>query len=238
MYDSRSSACAGSGLRLTLEGELRQAAGGAARGRGIADSVYKGTGVRRPMGVRAFPPPARDFSRKCSLSWRLLAASLAQGSPHPALDGRQLLPAAKRRRYQMADEVEAVHASITVDAVCKALDSLGVSDRKASTAATEEPAACSRPRKSFGGVLGQTSVIRPFLLLGGKWSAGDVNRLRQHNVTHIVNVTAQIPNSFPSEFAYLNIRIPDADTVDISRHFEPANATPTARCPGGKPECF
>ena len=124
----------------------------------------------------------------------------------------------------MADEVEAVHASITVDAVCKALDSLGVSDRKASTAATEEPAACSRPRKSFGGVLGQTSVIRPFLLLGGKWSAGDVNRLRQHNVTHIVNVTAQIPNSFPSEFAYLNIRIPDADTVDISRHFEPACA--------------
>ena len=69
-------------------------------------------------------------------------------------------------------------------------------------------------------MLGQTSVIRPFLLLGGKWSAGDLDRLRQHGVTHIINATAQVPNSFPAEFTYLNIRIPDDDKVDISRHFE------------------
>jgi hypothetical protein len=57
--------------------------------------------------------------------------------------------------------------------------------------------------------------VLPGLLLGSATNAEDIALLRHWNVTHIVNVTVDSPECFPSEFKYLTLRLPDKHDADL-----------------------
>ena len=60
--------------------------------------------------------------------------------------------------------------------------------------------------------------VTPSLYLSSDSEAANLELLRQHGITHIVNATMNIPEHFPLEFQYLTIRIEDCSSVDIIPH--------------------
>lgn len=69
----------------------------------------------------------------------------------------------------------------------------------------------------------QVGVIKPWLLLGSQDAAHDLELLRKHKVTHILNVAYGVENAFLSEFTYKTISILDVPETNILSYF---------------PECF
>ncbi|XP_073927336.1 dual specificity protein phosphatase 19 isoform X1 [Castor canadensis] len=69
----------------------------------------------------------------------------------------------------------------------------------------------------------QVGVVKPWLLLGSQDAARDLDTLRKHKVTHILNVAYGVENAFLSEFTYKNISILDLPETNILSYF---------------PECF
>lgn len=53
------------------------------------------------------------------------------------------------------------------------------------------------------------SEITPQLFLGNERNAKDLTWLRNKGITHIVNITQEVPNYFPTKFGYLNLKIDD-----------------------------
>ncbi|KFO27939.1 dual specificity protein phosphatase 19 [Fukomys damarensis] len=69
----------------------------------------------------------------------------------------------------------------------------------------------------------QVGVVKPWLLLGSQDAAHDLDVLKKHKVTHILNVAYGVENAFPDEFTYKNISILDLPETSILSYF---------------PECF
>lgn len=69
----------------------------------------------------------------------------------------------------------------------------------------------------------QVGVIKPWLLLGSQDAAHDMDVLKKHKVTHILNVAYGVENAFFSEFTYKSISILDLPETNILSYF---------------PECF
>jgi len=72
-------------------------------------------------------------------------------------------------------------------------------------------------------VLGQmdpASEIFDFLFLGSEWNASNLEELNKNGVTHILNVTKEIDNFFPSTFKYLNIREYDVEETDLMKYWD------------------
>ncbi|KAG3274831.1 dual specificity protein phosphatase 19 [Ictidomys tridecemlineatus] len=69
----------------------------------------------------------------------------------------------------------------------------------------------------------QVGVIKPWLLLGSQDAAHDLDVLKKHKVTHILNVAYGVENAFFSEFTYKSISILDLPETNILSYF---------------PECF
>ena len=65
------------------------------------------------------------------------------------------------------------------------------------------------------------------LFLSGSTIAEDLDELEQHNITHIVNVTDKLPNTFEHfrndvnelQFTYHKIPIPDSPLINITEYF-------------------
>ncbi|XP_051842038.1 dual specificity protein phosphatase 19 [Antechinus flavipes] len=66
-------------------------------------------------------------------------------------------------------------------------------------------------------------VIKPWLLLGSQDVAHDLDTLKKHKVTHILNVAYGVENAFLNDFTYKNISILDLPDTNIISYF---------------PECF
>ncbi|XP_054977548.1 dual specificity protein phosphatase 19 isoform X1 [Sorex araneus] len=69
----------------------------------------------------------------------------------------------------------------------------------------------------------QVGVVKPWLLLGSQDAAHDLDTLRNHKVTHILNVACGVENIFLSDFTYKNVSILDLPETNILSYF---------------PECF
>ncbi|KAM6174517.1 dual specificity protein phosphatase 19 [Erethizon dorsatum] len=69
----------------------------------------------------------------------------------------------------------------------------------------------------------QVGVVKPWLLLGSQDAAHDLDVLKKHKVTHILNVAYGVENAFPNEFTYKSISILDLPETSILSYF---------------PECF
>ncbi|EHB01058.1 Dual specificity protein phosphatase 19 [Heterocephalus glaber] len=69
----------------------------------------------------------------------------------------------------------------------------------------------------------QVGVLKPWLLLGSQDAAHDLDVLKKHKVTHILNVAYGVENAFPNEFTYKSISILDLPETSILSYF---------------PECF
>ena len=65
--------------------------------------------------------------------------------------------------------------------------------------------------------------ILPYLYLGGQETTSERAALDMLAVTHLLNVTKELPQHFPADFVYM--QIPVADTVDesLAPHFESAH---------------
>ncbi|MDB4769325.1 dual specificity protein phosphatase family protein [bacterium] len=53
------------------------------------------------------------------------------------------------------------------------------------------------------------SEITPQLFLGNENNARNLPWLRSKGITHIVNISQEVPNYFPGKFGYLNFKIDD-----------------------------
>ncbi|VDN32567.1 unnamed protein product [Dibothriocephalus latus] len=71
------------------------------------------------------------------------------------------------------------------------------------------------------GQMDAASVIFDHLLLGSSFNASNGVELQQNNVTHIINVTREVDNFFPSSrFTYKNVRVFDDEKADLLTHWE------------------
>ncbi|KAM6268492.1 dual specificity protein phosphatase 19 isoform 2-T2 [Porphyrio hochstetteri] len=69
----------------------------------------------------------------------------------------------------------------------------------------------------------QVGVVKPWLLLGSQDAAHDLETMRKHKVTHVLNVAYGVQNAFLDDFIYKTISILDLPETDITSYF---------------PECF
>lgn len=72
-------------------------------------------------------------------------------------------------------------------------------------------------------VLGQmdpSSKILEYLYLGSEWNASNFVELKEHKITHILNVTREIDNFYPESFKYLNIRVWDLGSIQSKKNGE------------------
>ncbi|XP_054065998.1 dual specificity protein phosphatase 19 [Rissa tridactyla] len=69
----------------------------------------------------------------------------------------------------------------------------------------------------------QVGVVKPWLLLGSQDAAHDLETMRKHKVTHVLNVAYGVQNAFLDDFTYKTISILDLPETDITSYF---------------PECF
>jgi len=87
-------------------------------------------------------------------------------------------------------------------------------------------------------ILGQmdpASRILDFLYLGSEWNASNLEELNSNGITHILNVTREIDNFFPTVFKYLNIREYDVEETDLLKYWdETYNFIHTCREMGGR----
>lgn len=80
------------------------------------------------------------------------------------------------------------------------------------------------------------SEIRPnFLYLGAGRDAANLEKLREHRVTHILNVADDVENFHPGEFIYKNLMVTDfGGDKGISRVFTEAYEFVVNICSGGE----
>ncbi|XP_071602899.1 dual specificity protein phosphatase 19 [Heliangelus exortis] len=69
----------------------------------------------------------------------------------------------------------------------------------------------------------QVGVVKPWLLLGSQDAAHDLETMKKHKVTHVLNVAYGVQNAFLDDFIYKTISILDLPETDIISYF---------------PECF
>uniref|UniRef100_A0A8I3NNW6 Dual specificity protein phosphatase 19 n=1 Tax=Canis lupus familiaris TaxID=9615 RepID=A0A8I3NNW6_CANLF len=69
----------------------------------------------------------------------------------------------------------------------------------------------------------RVAVLKPWLLLGSQDAAHDLDTLKKHKVTHILNVAYGVENAFLGDFIYKSISILDLPETNILSYF---------------PECF
>ncbi|XP_023321112.1 protein phosphatase Slingshot homolog 2 [Eurytemora carolleeae] len=72
-------------------------------------------------------------------------------------------------------------------------------------------------------ILGQmdpASKVFDFLYLGSEWNASNLEELNSNGVTHILNVTREIDNFFPSVFQYMNIREYDVEETNLLKYWD------------------
>ena len=62
--------------------------------------------------------------------------------------------------------------------------------------------------------------IMPWMIIGQGSMADDMHFLVKMRVTHILNVTTEMPNKFPDNFIYLKIPIRDEYEEDLGVHFD------------------
>lgn len=62
--------------------------------------------------------------------------------------------------------------------------------------------------------------ILPWLLLGTREIAMNLQEMLRHNVTHILNMSGDLPNFFPQHFVYQKVNIRDSVEEDIGKHFQ------------------
>ena len=74
----------------------------------------------------------------------------------------------------------------------------------------------------------EPSSIESRLLLGNAASAANLNVLRRHRVTHVLNATADLPNHFESIDGdaplYLRVPVDDSLKADLLKHLDAAVA--------------
>ncbi len=63
--------------------------------------------------------------------------------------------------------------------------------------------------------------IAPQVFVGTSKTARDMNGLMGCGITHIVNATKELKNSFPESFEYFRIPVEDSRESNIQRYFEP-----------------
>lgn len=66
---------------------------------------------------------------------------------------------------------------------------------------------------------GAASVVLPWLLVGNRELASNMQKLMTLGVTHILNMTHDCPNMFPNSFVYQQVPIRDATDTDLTVHF-------------------
>jgi protein-tyrosine phosphatase len=57
---------------------------------------------------------------------------------------------------------------------------------------------------------------------GSQEIANDLRGLRHYNVTHVLNVTVEVPDRFPDQFIYKRIAISDMPSAKLVPHFDEA----------------
>jgi protein-tyrosine phosphatase len=62
--------------------------------------------------------------------------------------------------------------------------------------------------------------ILPWLELGGEKEVENQMHLMMRQVTHILNVTPDLPNKFPQQFVYLRVAVSDSERDRIDSHFD------------------
>ena len=55
----------------------------------------------------------------------------------------------------------------------------------------------------------EPTEIVPGLYLGNAYNAANFSTLEYYNIKHIINISTELPNTFPNQFNYLQIRIKD-----------------------------
>ena len=65
-----------------------------------------------------------------------------------------------------------------------------------------------------------SEIITKFLYLGNQQDSEDYELLKKKGITHIINATSHIKNSFPTKFKYLRVPILDTKGQNISKYFE------------------
>eukprot|EP00730_Choanoeca_flexa_P017445 TRINITY_DN8409_c0_g1_i2.p1 TRINITY_DN8409_c0_g1~~TRINITY_DN8409_c0_g1_i2.p1 ORF type:complete len:953 (+),score=184.87 TRINITY_DN8409_c0_g1_i2:66-2861(+) len=67
-------------------------------------------------------------------------------------------------------------------------------------------------------IMGQmepSSKIFDYMYLGTEWNASNWEELERNNCTYILNVTNEIPNTFPDKIKYYNVKVWDVPEADI-----------------------
>jgi protein-tyrosine phosphatase len=87
------------------------------------------------------------------------------------------------------------------------------------------------------------TLITKHIALGGRDDANDLQKLRTHGISHVLNVAAQMPNFFPGEFVYMKIPMQDTDDTDVEevmptaldfiKHVESVNGRVLVHCISG-----
>ena len=67
------------------------------------------------------------------------------------------------------------------------------------------------------------ALILPRLYLGDDIMARNLGALRERKITHILNLTTNIPNKFEPEVTYLKLTIFDFESQNIAQYFDEAN---------------
>jgi protein-tyrosine phosphatase len=67
------------------------------------------------------------------------------------------------------------------------------------------------------------NLVLENLWIGDHVAANSELLLSKHEVTHILNVTNDLPNRFPGKFNYKQISVKDEETENLLQHFDAAN---------------
>ena len=62
--------------------------------------------------------------------------------------------------------------------------------------------------------------INKHLFLGNVLSASNYDILKANDIKIIINVTSEVPNYYPKDFSYVNIKIPDNGKAPIKPYLE------------------
>ncbi|KAK9537345.1 hypothetical protein VZT92_004972 [Zoarces viviparus] len=66
----------------------------------------------------------------------------------------------------------------------------------------------------------QVGIVKPYLLLGSQDAAHDFGTLKNHKVSHILNVAFGVENAFPDLFIYKTVSILDHPDADVLLHIQ------------------
>lgn len=66
----------------------------------------------------------------------------------------------------------------------------------------------------------EVTEILPWLLLGNREIAMNLQEMLRLNITHVLNMSGDLPNAFPQHFVYQKINVKDSVEADIGKHFQ------------------